>query len=130
MKKIYLVDDDVDLVASTTMALESAGYEVKSQHDNQNLVDNIRAYNPELIILDVMFPDDDNAGFKMARTISFHDTIKNIPILMLSGVNQDGEFPLRFSNKDIDDTYLPITEFVEKPIDPKKLISKVEELTS
>ncbi len=130
MKKIYLVDDDVDLVASTTMALESAGYEVKSQHDNNNLVDNIRSYNPELIILDVMFPDDDNAGFKMARTISFHDTIKKIPILMLSGVNQEGEFPLRFSNKDIDDTYLPITEFVEKPIDPKKLISKVEELTS
>lgn len=130
MKKIYLVDDDVDLVESMTMTLESAGYKVKSQYDDNNLAENIRSYNPELIILDVMFPDDDGAGFKMARTISHHDDIKDVPVLMLSGVNKEGDFPGKFTNKDIDETYMPVTEFVEKPIDPKKLIAKVEELTA
>ena len=130
MKKIYLVDDDVDLVESMTMTLESAGYVVKSQYDENNLAENIRSYNPELIVLDVMFPDDDGAGFKMARTISHHDDIKDIPVLMLSGVNKEGDFPGNFTNKDIDDAYMPVTEFVEKPIDPKKLIVKVEELTA
>jgi DNA-binding response OmpR family regulator len=130
MKKIYLVDDDVDLVESMTMALENAGYEVKSQYDDKDLAENIRSFNPELIILDVMFPDDDGAGFKMARTIAHHDDIKKIPVLMLSGVNQEGDFPGKFSNKDIDDTYMPVTEFLEKPVDAEKLVAKVEELTA
>jgi DNA-binding response OmpR family regulator len=128
-KKVYLVDDDVDLVESMTMALENAGCEVKSQNDDKNLVENIRAFNPELIILDVMFPDDDGAGFKMARAIAHHDGIKNIPILMLSGVNKEGAFPGTFTNKDIDDVYMPVTEFIEKPIDPDALVAKVEEMT-
>jgi DNA-binding response OmpR family regulator len=130
MKKIYLVDDDVDLVASMTMTLESAGYTVKSQHDDKDLAENIRSFNPELIILDVMFPDDEGAGFKMARTIANHEGIKNLPVLMLSGVNAEGDFVGKFSNRDIDETYMPVTEFVEKPIDPKKLLAKVEELTA
>lgn len=130
MKKIYLVDDDVDLVESMTMTLESAGYTVKSQYDDKDIAENIRSFNPELIILDVMFPDDDGAGFKIARTISHHDSIKEIPILMLSGVNKEGDFPGKFTNRDIDDAYMPVTEFIEKPIDPKKLIAKVEELTA
>ena len=130
MKKIYLVDDDVDLVESMTMALENAGYTVKSQYDDSNLAENIRSYNPDMIILDVMFPGDDGAGFKMARTISHHDDIKNLPVLMLSGVNQEGDFPGKFTNRDIDDTYMPVTEFLEKPVDPEKLVKKVEELTS
>ena len=129
MKKVYLVDDDVDLVEGMTMTLESAGYEVKSQYDDKNLAENIRSFNPDIIILDVMFPGDDGAGFKMARTIAHHDNIKNIPILMLSGVNQEGPFVGNFSNKDIDDTYMPVTEFVEKPVDHKKLVEKVEQLT-
>ena len=130
MKKIYLVDDDVDLVASMTMTLECAGYTVKSQYDDKEVAENIRSFNPELIILDVMFPDDDGAGFKIARTISHHDSIKKIPILMLSGVNKEGDFAGKFTNRDIDDAYMPVTEFIEKPIDPKKLIAKVEELTA
>ena len=128
MRKIYLVDDDVDLVESMTMALEGAEFEVKSQYDDKNLAENIRSYNPDLIILDVMFPDNDAAGFEMARTIAHHDDIKNIPVLMLSGVNKEGVFPGKFTNKDIDDAYMPVTEFVEKPIDPKKLVEKAESM--
>ncbi len=128
MKKVYLVDDDRDLVESTTMILESAGYQVKSQLDDKNLEENVRSYNPDLVILDVMFPDDEGAGFKMARALRHHDGLKEKPILMLSGVNKEGSFAGKFSNKDIDDIYLPITEFVEKPINPKKLIEKIEKL--
>jgi len=130
VKKVYLVDDDVDLVEATTVALEALGYKVSSQTTEDKLVDNIREHNPDVIVLDVMFPGDQGAGFRMARTIRHHDTIKGIPIIMLSGVNQEGNFPGKFSNKDIDDEYLPITEFVEKPVDPKRLGETIEKLTS
>lgn len=128
MKKVYIVDDDVDLVESMKINLESDGFDVSYQYDDKNLTDNIRACNPSLIILDVMFPGDSGAGFRMARTIRHHDDIRNIPILMLSAVNTEGEYVGKFSNKDIDEVYLPITEFIEKPIDPKKLIEKANGL--
>ncbi len=129
MKKVYMVDDDIDMVVAIRASLESKGYEVEAQHDDKDLVDNIRQFNPDVIILDVMFPDDDSAGFRIARTIRHHDDIKDKPIIMLSSVNVDGSFPGEFTNRDIDEVYLPITEFVNKPIDPKDLIEKIEKLT-
>ena len=129
MKKIYMVDDDVDMVEAMRLSLEANNFDVRVQHDDVNLVDNIREFNPDAIILDVMFPGDDGAGFRMARTIRHQDDIKSKPVIMLTGVNQEGSFVGKFSNKDIDEVYLPITEFVEKPIDPNILISKINNLT-
>jgi CheY-like chemotaxis protein len=128
-KKVYLVDDDVDLVESLSTSLKAFGYTVEFQNDDDNLVDNIRQFNPSAIVLDVMFPGDDSAGFKMARTIRHHDDIKNIPIVMLTAVNEKGEYPGTFSNDDIDDMYMPVTAFLDKPVDPKNLKAKIEELT-
>lgn len=130
MKKVFMVDDDVDLVAALRAALEAGGYDVTAQHDDSGLVDNIREFNPDLIILDVMFPEDDGAGFKMARSIRHHDDVKNKPVIMLSGVNTEGNMPGQIGNKDIDDMYLPITRFIDKPVDPKSLIAAIEELTA
>ncbi len=126
--KIYMVDDDVDLVEANRIALEAKGHKVRAQLDDVNLVDNIREFNPDVIVLDVMFPDDKEAGFKMARTIRHHDDIRDKPIIMLTGVNMEGGFPGKFSNRDIDEIYLPITEFVDKPVDPAKLIEKIEKI--
>lgn len=128
--KVYMVDDDVDLVAATTAALNAAGYKVGSQYDESEVVDKIRAFNPDVIILDVMLPNDELAGFKIARSIRHHDTIKDKPIIMLSGVNAEGIVPGGISDQDIDDIYLPITRFMDKPIDPKALIAVIEELTA
>ena len=130
MKKVFMVDDDVDLVAGLKAALESAGYKVSAQHDDDDLVDNVREFNPDIIILDVMFPEDAGAGFKMARSIRHHDDIKNKPVIMLSGVNTEGNIPGGIGNKDIDDMFLPITRFIDKPIDPKALIAAIEALTA
>ncbi|MBT3295096.1 MAG: response regulator [Verrucomicrobia bacterium] len=128
--KIYMVDDDIDLVMALTAALQAKGYEVASQNDEREVDDKIRQFNPDLIILDVMLPEDDMAGFKIARSIRHHDTIKNKPVIMLSGINTEGNLPGKITNRDIDDIYLPITRFLDKPVDPRKLIETIEELTA
>ena len=112
------------------MSLQGAGHEVASQNDEIDLVENISRFNPAIIILDVMFPGDQEAGFKMARTIKHADEISAIPIIMLTSVNQESDFLSKFSSRDIDEIYLPVTEFIEKPIDPKALLKKIEELTT
>ena len=62
----------------------------------------------------------------MARTI--RKKWGEVPILMLTAVNQ--QFPLGFSNKDIDSVWLPVAEFVEKPIDFDVLKAKLNTLLS
>jgi CheY-like chemotaxis protein len=129
MKRVYLVDDDIDQVENMTMILEAKGYAVGSQFNDIDIAENIREFNADIIILDVMFPGDDSAGFRIARLLRQHDRLKMKPIIMLSAVNQEGSFPGKFSNKDIDDAYLPVTVFIDKPVDPVVLIEKIEALT-
>ena len=82
---------------------------------------------PNLVILDVMFPEDASAGFELARTMRLdNDKLKDIPILMLTAINTT--FPLRFGNHDIDDTWLPVSDFIEKPVDFDTLRDKVDAL--
>ena len=128
MKKIYIVDDDKHIIESVSMVLKSAGYEVGSQTDDRNVVDKVKAFGPNLIILDVMFPENEGAGFEMARELRQSPSTASIPILMLSAVNERELYPGKFSNEDRDASWLPVQEFVEKPIDPKSLLEKVKEL--
>ena len=70
---------------------------------------------PDLVVLDVMFPENACAGFELARHIQHHnEELKGIPILMLTAVNT--KFPLGFSSRDIDKDWLPVTDFLEKPV--------------
>jgi len=114
MKKIYIIDDDRDIVESIKIVLESEEYEVAAQYDEVNSIENISNFGPDLIILDVMFPENESAGFDIARDIKSCDAIKDIPIIMLSAINEKGIYAGTFSNQDKDDSFLPVSEFVEK----------------
>ncbi len=64
-----------DTGATAVRLVETIAHEAEqfsrdaSQNDDHNLPDNIRQFNPAIIVLDVMFPDNKSAGFDMARTI-------------------------------------------------------------
>ena len=74
-----------------------------------------------------MFPESDEAGFELARNMKlFEETLKQIPILMLTAINS--KFPLGFSSLDIDDNWLPVEDFLEKPVDFEILGKKVAAL--
>jgi DNA-binding response OmpR family regulator len=130
MKKVYIVDDDQDIVEYISMILKQAGYETGCQHDDKDVVQNVKDYAPNAIILDVMFPEDESSGFKLARELRADKTVGTIPILMLSAINERGIYPGKFSDHDRDDSFLPVDAFVEKPISPDDLVAKIEKLTS
>jgi response regulator RpfG family c-di-GMP phosphodiesterase len=74
-----------------------------------------------------MFPENSYAGFELARTMHQQNKdLKEVPILMLTAVN--ARFPLGFSSEDIDETWMPVTEFLEKPVDLGALREKVADL--
>ncbi|MBI9097083.1 MAG: response regulator [Spirochaetaceae bacterium] len=128
MSNIYIVDDDKDIIDAVSMVLESKGHKIGFQTNPEDLVENIIKYKADLVILDVIFPEEDDAGFKMARKLRHNETTKNIPLLMLSAINEKGQYAGTFSNKDRDDVYLPVDQFLEKPIAPQKLISVVSDM--
>ena len=128
MKRVYVIDDEQSIVESVSMILESKGYEVGAQNDDKDVVDNVVAFAADLVIVDVMLPEDTGAGFKMARALKADERTAALPLLMLTAVNEAGIYVGKFSNKDRDETWLPVQEFVEKPVDPEVLLAKVEAL--
>ena len=128
MAYILLVDDDRDFAETTAVVLRQAGHEVSVEVDVDSALESIDRRPPDLLILDVMFSEDISAGFTLARTIRRHHESRRaaVPILMLTAVNM--QFPLGFGRKDIDDEWLPVSDFLEKPVDLEHLVRRVDEL--
>ena len=128
MAKILIIDDDLDIIDSLKMVLESNGHQVAVKTDTDNLIEGIRQASPDLIILDIIFPEDPNAGFAAARTLHKDEEVNQIPVLLLSAVNQQSNMSFGFSETDISEDFMPVQGFIEKPVEPSILLSKVKEL--
>lgn len=128
MAKILIVDDDLDIVDSLKMILENNGHEVTVKTDPDNLAASVMQVNPDLIILDIIFPEDPNAGFTAARELHKIEKVKEIPVLLLSAVNKLSEMSFGFSETDISEDFMPVKGFIEKPVEPSVLLAKIAEL--
>ena len=129
-KKILLVDDDPDQRLSLRLPLEAVGYEVSEAASYAEGLEAVKTVKPDLLILDVMM-DSMTSGFQFALTLHSPDPdteykeFTNLPIIMLTAIHSTTH--LRFG-PDMD--YLPVQEFIEKPIDPDILIKTVGKFLS
>jgi CheY-like chemotaxis protein len=126
--KILIIEDTQDMALALRMPLEATGYEVfhaLSGHEGLQMAKQVR---PDLIILDVMM-ETTTAGFQVSLQLRSPDPdseyaeLRHIPILMLTAIHTTTS--LRFGP---DEAYLPVDDFVEKPIDPDVLLEKVARL--
>ncbi|NPV65766.1 MAG: response regulator [Anaerolineae bacterium] len=126
--KILVIDDDPDIALATRLVLEKAGYEVLEARSSAEGLAKIKAEKPDLIVLDVMM-ESTTAGFQTALTLRSRDPkseykeYSTIPIIMLTSIHSTT--PLRFGPEE---DYLPVEEFIDKPIDPEVLVAKVNAL--
>ena len=123
--RILIVDDDPDIVEAMKVVLSSKGYEVTWAQDSDVAQECLKADTPNLIILDVMMRSPQE-GFGFSRWLHHHETYKDIPVLMLSGVK--GETGIDFKSEAGDESWLPVTEFLDKPVKPDVLVEKVASL--
>jgi CheY-like chemotaxis protein len=129
-KRVLLVDDDVDFLEINRMTLERAGFEVLTADTAGEGLKTALSTSVDVAVLDVMM-DTPTEGFELARKLRAQEQTKHLPLLMLTSINTENEAIgsfVRFSDRDRDQTWLPVDRFVDKPIKPEDLISLVRTL--
>lgn len=122
---ILIVDDDPDIVEAMKVVLESRGYDVSTAASGAEGLKAIGRSKPALVILDVMMETGDE-GFVVARKLRAAKETANIPVLMLTAIKD--KTGVSFEKEAGNGTWLPVDDYVEKPLKPGELIAKVEEL--
>jgi CheY-like chemotaxis protein len=124
MAKVLVVDDDPDFVKVTTKVLEKAGYEVLSASNGAKALKVMRQDTPDVVLLDIMMSYILD-GLDVSREMAEDPALKDIPVIMvtsLTGVKGSGMFPT--------DEYVPVDEWLSKPVDPETLLTRVNRALS
>ncbi|OYT13119.1 MAG: hypothetical protein B6I19_06780 [Bacteroidetes bacterium 4572_114] len=162
VKKILVVDDDVDILNAMSTILKSEGYYVITANNKKEALKLAQDVIPHLAILDVMMTTH-YEGFELAEDLINDPVCKNIPILMHTSIEvlstseasvmdmarefrQDpkyrelqvillknihsGKAGIDYRTEDGKAVWVPVSGFLKKPMDPKKLIEEVKSLIS
>ena len=113
MYRIFLVEDDRALALELQRQLEQSGNEVRVVSDFRAVLDEVRAYDPQLVLMDIMLPYQN--GYYWTAEIRKFSTV---PIVFLSSAS-DGMNIVMAINMGGDD-------FIAKPVEPMVLQSKVQ----
>ncbi len=113
--KILLVDDEPDIVEFLQYNLLQEGFEVIAAFDGVKALEKM-SEKPDLVILDIMMPKLD--GYEVCKRIRANEEYKNTPVIFLTA--KAGEV------NEILGLELGASDYIQKPISPKKLIARVK----
>ncbi|MBC7418115.1 MAG: response regulator [Pedobacter sp.] len=81
-KRVFVFDDDKDILEICTYILEEAGYEIKTSENARNIEEQVSAFMPDLIFMDNWLPD--LGGINATRTLKNNPALKDIPVIYFS----------------------------------------------
>ena len=116
MRRILVVDDDKDILEIIEYVLQDSGYKVDTLTDGHFLFDKVRAFKPDLVILDIMLGNMD--GRELCRNIKTNLETHNIPVIMISASH---------ALADINSPNGKPDAFISKPFDIDALLSCVHQ---
>jgi CheY-like chemotaxis protein len=130
--KILLVEDDADTLEALRVLFEHEGYQVVTAADADSGFEAAQAERPDLIVLDIMMPAG-TEGFHLVWRLRLKgdEGARDVPIIVVSAVHET--MPFKFypdQTGPVYDSYeyLPVQVFLDKPIQPSRLLSEVERL--
>lgn len=112
MKKILIVEDNVELNDIMRNFLIKAGHLVYQAFDGEMALDMAKKLSPNLVILDIMMPKKD--GFEVCRELR---NFLNVPVIVVSAVVGEEEKIKMFD--------LGADDYITKPFSNKEMVSRV-----
>lgn len=118
MARIFVIDDDVQLLEMIRLILERGGHTPTLLHEARPGLERVRLEKPDLLVVDVMMPG--MSGYDLCRQIREMEGLSNLPILVLTSRTQeiDRQTALRSG----------ATDFMSKPILPRTFTEKVNNI--
>jgi two-component system response regulator ChvI len=113
MPTIALVDDDRNILASVSIALESEGYRVMSYTDGASALDGFQGTLPDLAVLDIKMPRKD--GMELLRRLRQRS---DLPVIFLT--SKEDEIDELFGLK------MGADDFITKPFSQRLLVERVK----
>jgi CheY-like chemotaxis protein len=120
MARILVVDDDPDFVKVTSTVLQKAGHEVVSAANGAKALQAMRRSKPDVVLLDIMMSYILD-GLDVSREMVEDPVLKDVPVIMvtsLTGTKGSAIFPT--------DEYVPVDEWLSKPVDPGTLLARID----
>ncbi|MCL2346112.1 MAG: response regulator [Desulfobulbus sp.] len=116
--KILIVDDEPNIVVSLEFLLKKEGFEVAAATDGEEALTQVAAFDPDLLLLDVMMPK--KSGFEVCETLRADPRRADLLILMLTAKGRDTEVAKGLA--------IGADVYMTKPFSTKALVAKVKEL--
>ncbi len=125
-KKILVIDDEPDIVTFLTTLLRKNGYEVCEACDGVEGIKKVIEEKPDLVCLDLIMPE--KTGIKMYREMRKDQSLKNVPVIMVTGIGSIATEWANFENF-IRHRSIPGPQgYIEKPIDKEQFLKAIREV--
>lgn len=118
MASIYVVEDDENIREIETFALRNSGYTVTAFECAKDFYSKIASKVPNLVILDIMLPDED--GLEILRKLRNRPETKKLPIILVTAKTTEID-----KVKGLD---LGADDYLTKPFGVMEMVSRVKAL--
>ena len=115
MAKVMVVDDAVSELRLMESILKSAGHQVLSFVDGDQLEDKCTQERPDLVLLDIVMPKRN--GYEILRSLKKDERTRALPVVLVSSKNQESDRV--WGKRQGADDYLP------KPFTADQLLNMV-----
>ena len=127
MKKVLVVDDDVDIRKVVSKLVEKSGYEAIEAKNGVEGMGKVRTDKPDLIILDMLMPKE--SGVRMYHELKTEEPLKDIPVIVLSAIPRKSFLKSQKVLDEFAGQSVPEPEaYIEKPEEPEELIALMKKI--
>ena len=117
-RSILLVDDDQEIRELLDTYLSRSGFRVRTVADGAQFREAMNHDPADLVILDVMLPDED--GFSLCRWVRGHQRLAQMPIIMLTASSDEADRVIGLE--------LGADDYLGKPFSPRELLARIKAL--
>ncbi|MCD6376740.1 MAG: response regulator transcription factor [Caldisericaceae bacterium] len=114
--KIFIVDDEEDILDLVDYVLSKEGYTVERFHTGEEILRKVKSDLPDLILLDLMLPGVD--GLDVCKLLKRTSNTANIPIIMLTAKGEEADI--------VTGLELGADDYIPKPFSTKILLARVK----